>query len=119
MFSHFFAESNIFLLNITNSLYVKISSSLKGEEQTGTQAVPSDCEEKHFYCEAEWALAQVAWRGFGVFSPGDIENPSGHNQRIHMDALGHLMWAEVQLQPQPFYDSVISWGTKISDCLFK
>jgi len=91
----------------------------KGRNQSGTQEIPSECEEKCFYCESEWALAQVAWRGFGVSCPRDIQNPHGHNQRIHKDILEHLMWAEVQLQPQPFYDSVISLGTKISDCVFK
>ena len=53
--------------------------------------IPSEHKENLLYCEGDWAVAQVAQRGCGVFIPGDAEKPSGHGPEE--PAVDGLAWA--------------------------
>ena len=68
-----------------------------------------------FYCEADWALEQVAQGSFGVPILGDIQKPSDSPGQT---SLGDPAWAGQEVdqmtfrgpfQPQPFCDSVFLW----------
>lgn len=57
------------------------SCSVTEKEAMGTterQEAPSQHQETLFYCEDDWAQAQVAHRNCGVSIPGDIKKLSGH-----------------------------------------
>lgn len=44
--------------------------------QTGTQEVPPKHKEEFLSCEGDGALGQIAHRGCGICSSGDIQKPS-------------------------------------------
>ena len=44
-----------------------------------TQEIAFKHNKKLFYCESDWALAQVAQSGHGVSIHADTQNPDGHS----------------------------------------
>jgi len=70
-------------------------------------------KETLFYCEGNWALVQVSWRGYGISILGNIKNMPGHGPgQPALDNLAAGAWTQWPTEVASHLNhSVILWST--------